>query len=148
MDDDAIARLDGFLSEYTDEIRSLTYEVLAMVDARLAGATRMVYENWSATVVGYSPDGKSRHAVCSVAAYPRWVNLFFFVGPQLPDPHGLLKGTGSTVRCVRLAETADVDQRVTDLLDAAIGMWPWRFDSQQPTTTTVVSVSETRRPRR
>ena len=66
-----------------------------MVDARLAGAARVVYCNWNATVVGYSPDGKTRHAVCSVAAYPRWVNLFFFVGPDLPDPHGLLKGSGT-----------------------------------------------------
>ena len=79
--DDAVARLDELLSEYTDEIHALMYEVMGMVDARLPGATRMIYANWNATVVGYSPDGKSRHAVCSIAAYPRWVNLFFAVGP-------------------------------------------------------------------
>jgi hypothetical protein len=78
------------------------------------------------------------------------VNLFFFVGPRLPDPQGLLRGTGSTVRSVRIAESTNVDQRVTDLLDAAVGMWPWPwpFDSQQPTATIIVSVSDKKRPRR
>jgi hypothetical protein len=60
MADDAVARLDELLREYTDEIRALTYEVTATVDARLADATRMVYSNWNATVVGYSPDGQTR----------------------------------------------------------------------------------------
>lgn len=147
-DDDAVARLDEFLTAYTDDVRTLTYHALATVDARLPGAIRMVYDNWNATVVGYSPDGKSRHAVCSVAAYPRWVNLFFFVGPDLPDPHHLLEGQGSTVRRVRLSTPSDVDERVIDLLDAAIDMWPWSFEADRPTTTTIAAVSEKRRPRR
>ena len=120
--DDAVARLDELLSEYTDEIHALMYEVMGMVDARLPGATRTIYANWNATVVGYSPDGKSRHAVCSIAAYPRWVNLFFAVGPDLPDPHRLLKGTGSTIRSVRIAASSDLDERVQALLNAAIDM--------------------------
>jgi hypothetical protein len=146
--DEAAVRLNELLSEYTEELRALFYGVLAAVDARLAGATRMVYSNWNTTVAGYSPDGKSRHSVCSVAAYPRWVNLCFFVGPELPDPHRLLNGTGSTVRTVRIAKPSDLDHRVIALLDAAIAMWPWRFDPNLPTTTTVVSVNDRHRPRR
>lgn len=148
MDDGPLAALDRFLSDYRDEIRRLTYDVLSRVDERLAGATRMIYSNWNATVVAYSPDGRTRHAVCSVAAYPRWVNLFFFVGPELPDPHGLLLGKGSTVRSVRITRPEDFDDRVADLLDAAIAMWPFAFDAWKPTTTTVVSVSDKQRPRR
>ena len=146
--DDAVAQLDRLLREYTDEIRALVYTVLTKLDARLTGATRMVYPNWNTTVVGYSADGKNQHSVCSVAAYPRWVNLCFFVGPDLPDPHGLLNGIGSTVRTVRITKPSDVDSRVTALLDAAIDIWPWPFDRQQPTTTTIASVTEKHRPRR
>ena len=108
----------------------------------------MVYANWNTTVVGYSAHGKNRHSVCSVAAYPRWVNLCFFAGPELPDPHGLLKGNGSTVRTVRIIKRSDFDAPVTALLDAAIDTWPWQFDRQQPTTTTIVSVTDKHRPRR
>jgi hypothetical protein len=148
MDGDALAQLDRFLAEYSDHVRSLSYAVLGVVDTRLAGAVRMVYENWNATVIGYSPDGKSRHAVCSVAAYRRWVNLSFFFGPHLPDPHGLLRGSGSTVRSVRIEQLTDLDERVNDLLDAAVGGWPWQFDSRRPTTTVIVAVSGRKRPRR
>lgn len=145
---DPVDQLDELLCEYTDEIRALVHQVLSLCDARLAGATRMVYSNWNATVVGYSADGKNRHSVCSVAVYPRWVNLCFFVGPQLPDPHSLLSGTGSTVRTVRIAKPSDLDTRVTALLDAAIEMWQWKFDPSQPTTTTIVAVTDAHRPRR
>jgi hypothetical protein len=146
--DDALAQLEGFLRAYTDAVHSLAHDVLAMVDAKLPGAARLVYENWNATVVGYTPDGKSRHAVCSVATYPRWVNLFFFVGPDLPDPDGLLRGTGSTVRNVRIESPAQLDQRVASLLDAAVDQWPYPFDPRRPMSTTVVAVSDKRRPRR
>lgn len=97
-------------------------------------------------MVVYSPDGKNRHALCSVVAYPRWVNLCFFNnGAQLPDPHGLMQSTGSTVRSVRIGRPADLDSRVTDLLEDAIEMWPWSYDSERPITTTIVSVSNKRR---
>jgi len=129
--DDAVAQLDGFLRAYPDAIYVLANEVLAMVDARLRGAARLVYENWNATVVGYTPDGKSRHAVCSVAAYRRWVNLFFFLGPELADPDGLLRGTGSTVRNVRIENSAQLDQRVAALLQSALDQWPYPFDPRR-----------------
>src|ERR1022692_1974063 len=123
MGDVQVSPLDGFLAEHTDEVRSLAYAVMAMVEARLAGATRKVYVNFNATVVAYSPDGKSSHALCSVVTYPRWVNLCFFNnGAQLADPHGLLRGTGSTVRSVRIGQPADLDSRVIDLLENAVEM--------------------------
>jgi hypothetical protein len=60
----------------------------------------------------------------------------------------MLKGTGSTVRTLRIASSFALDHRVTALLDAAIEMWPWKFDPRQPTTTTIISVTESHRPRR
>ena len=146
MGDDQGHRLDGYLAEHTDEVRSLAYAVMAMADARLGGATRKVYANFNATVVVYSPDGKNSHALCSVVAYRRWVNLCFFNnGAQLPNPHGLLQGNGSTVRSVRIGQAADLDSRVTDLLEDAIEMWSWSYDSERPITTMIISVSDKRR---
>ena len=66
----------------------------------------------------------------------------------MPDPHGLLRETGPTARSVRISEQADYDKRVADLLDTAISLWPWDFDPDRASTTTVVSVSDKRRPRR
>ena len=111
-------------------------------------AQRLIYDNYNALVIGFCATDRASSGILSVAVYPRWVNLFFFVGPDLPDPHHLLEGQGSTVRRVRLTAPSDVDDRVTELLDAAIDMWPWSFDADRPITTTIAAVSEKRRPRR
>jgi hypothetical protein len=144
--DDAASRLDEYLAEHTEQVRTLARDSMAMAEARLRGATRMLYVNFNATVIAYSPDGKSRHAVCSVVAYRSWVNLCFFSGPELPDPHRLLQGTGSTVRSVRIKKPADLDSRVSDLLEAAIEMWSWAYDPERPISTTIASVSDKRQP--
>lgn len=136
------------LDAYDTDVNALARHVLAVVDDRLPGARRMVYDNFNATVIGYSPDGRSRHAVCSVAVYPRWVNLFFLAGRELPDPNDMLQGTGSTVRHVRLTRRDDLDDRVLRLLDEAIDRWPWQFPHDVTLSTVVVSVAEKRRPRR
>jgi hypothetical protein len=147
-EDDPVGSLSALLGEYDPAVASLAQHVLARIDALLAGAHRMVYDNCNATVVGYSPDGKARHAVCSVAAYPRWVNLFFFAGSVLPDHHGLLQGTGSTVRSVRLAAPGDFDGRVVDLIGAAVAMSEVPFDADRPLSTEIVSRATRRRTRR
>jgi len=143
----ALVQLGRFLAAYDERVEALAQHVLAEVDQRLPGAHRMVYDNFNATVVGYSPDGKSRHSLCSVAAYPRWVNLFLFVGPGLatptissrePGPRSAASGCGSRPTSTSAGE----------LVDATIASWPWPYDPYRSLTTDVISVSDRRRARR
>jgi hypothetical protein len=122
---------------------------MGMADAIFSGATRMVYANANATVIVHSPDGKNRHASCSIVVYPRWVNVCFFNnGAEVPDPHRLLQGSGSTVRSLRIAKLSDLDTRAKDLIKTAVEMRPWKYDPTRPITTTIVSVSSKRHPLR
>ena len=84
----------------------------------------LVYDNYNALVFGISSSERASDAVVSVAAYPRWVTLFFLKGAALSDPAGLLQGEGSTVRSIRLsppevlaskAVTALIKNRLGDL---------------------------------
>ncbi len=143
---DATSQLDELLAAYEPPIEALMHHSLDALDQTLPGATRLVYDNWNATVVGYTPDGHARHAVCSVAAYPRWVNLFFFVGDALADPR--LKGTGSTVRHIRLTKPDDLDSVALRLVEQAQQLSGWAIDPAEAVTTRVVSISDKRRPRR
>ena len=54
-------------------------------------------------VFGFGPTERASDTLVSIAAYPRWVTLFFLKGAELPDPHGVLQGSGGQVRSVRLA---------------------------------------------
>src|SRR5260221_10034793 len=69
----------------------------------------LVYDNYNALVFAFAPSDRTSEAVLSVAAYPRWVTLFFANGAKLRDPDKLLRGGGSPGRGGRLASAAPLD---------------------------------------
>ena len=146
---DALAQLDGFLDKYAPETAALARAALARMKARLPGATMLVYDNYNALVIGFGASDRPSKAVLSLAVYPRSVRLFFVQGRQLPDPHGLLEGTGNQVRSIALAgvETFD-DPRVEALIAEAAARSEPRFDPAAERRLIVKSVSAKQRPRR
>lgn len=49
-----------------------------------------------------------------------WVNLGFFRGASLPDPHGLLEGTGVGLRHVKMRSRQDTERPgVRELIESA-----------------------------
>ena len=62
------------------------------------------------------PMPKGGGIVFSIAFYPRWVSLFFLKGAGLPDPEGLLQGSGSQVRHIRMTNAAMLDDPAVQAL--------------------------------
>lgn len=59
-------------------------------------------------------------AFCYVNVFTSHVNVGFFHGASLPDPAGLLEGTGKRMRHVKLRPGREVDvDALTALIDAA-----------------------------
>lgn len=55
-----------------------------------------------------------------VNAFTAHVNVGFFRGAEIPDPNGLLEGTGKYMRHVKLRPDRDVDHEVLrDLIESA-----------------------------
>ena len=95
------------------------------MQARMPGAFELAYDNYNALAIGYSATTKLSGVVFSLAAYPRWVSLFFRGGPSLQDPKGLLKGSGSRVRHIVLRAPDDLNQSdVVALMDQALSRTP------------------------
>lgn len=64
---------------------------------------------------------KMSEGYCYVLPYTRWVNLGFFQGAQLPDPEGLLEGTGAKLRHVKVRSVDAADTpAVRALVEAAL----------------------------
>lgn len=60
-------------------------------------------------------------AYAYVAPQRAWVNLGFYHAVDLPDPAGLLEGTGARIRHVKLRSPSDVERpEIAELLEAAI----------------------------
>ena len=147
--DQAEAQLEAFLGRYLPGVAAIGRGAVRQLRVRLTGCDVLVYDNYQALAVGFSPDGKTGAAFLSVALYPRWVNLFFLQGAQLKDPEGLLQGVGSIVRHVRLAGVGDLDQPyIRGTIDAAIANAPAPYDAQRPGKLVIKSISAKQRPRR
>src|SRR5262245_30935320 len=101
-------QLADFIAKYTPEIGALARAALTKMRARLPGAIELVYDNYNALAIGFSPTERTSDVIFSIALYPRWVSLFFFPGVDLPDPQKLLKGGGKTVRHIILESAADL----------------------------------------
>ena len=145
---DAQAQLDGFIDRYAPELADEARKALAFMVARLPTATRLVYDNYNALVVGFGASAKVGDIILSIALYPRWVTLFFPRGKVLPDPRGLLEGSGSTVRGVRLKPISRLETpEVGALIDAAIAnAAPLPAAGEGPLI--IKSISAKQRPRR
>jgi hypothetical protein len=142
-------QLDEFISKYAPEIAAQTRTVLAKMRASLPGAVELVYDNYNALVIGFSPSERTSDAVFSIAVYPRWINLFFLRGTRLPDPGRLLKGTGKSVRHVVLDGPKTLDTpAVRTLMGHALKKAPQPFDPRQSNRTVIKSIAARQRPRR
>lgn len=59
-------------------------------------------------------------AFCYVDAFTAHVNVGFFLGAEMQDPHKLLQGTGKFMRHVKLKPGDDVDEAaLTQLIEAS-----------------------------
>ena len=145
---DAQSQLDTFMARYSPAVATDARQALAFLGQRLPTATRLVYDNYNALVIGFGASEKVGDIILSIALYPLWVSLFFLRGVDLADPHGLLEGKGTQVRGVRLdpisrLETAEVGA----FIDVAVAnASPLPTGGKGPLI--IKSVSAKQRPRR
>jgi len=147
--DDAEARLAGFIARFSPDVAARARDSVAALRARLPGANLLVYDNYNALAVGFGATERSSDIVFSVAVFPRWVSLFLVGGPALHDPKGLLRGAGTTMRHIVLAEAGTLDDPdVRALMDQALASAKAPIDSALAGKLIIKSVSAKQRPRR
>lgn len=141
------AELETFILRFNDGIAAQIRATRAAMRARLPGAFELVYDNYNALAIGYGASEKLADMVFSVAAYPRWVSLFFSQGAVLEDPEGLLQGKGSAMRHIVLTGPEVLElTAVRALMDQALSCRP--IDAAGPGRLILKSVSVKQRPRR
>lgn len=141
--------LAEFIGKFTPENARLIRAARKGMRERLPGAVELVYDNYNFFVIGYGPSDKASEAIFSIAAQAKGVSLFFLQGAGLPDPKGLLKGSGRVVRSIRLetAKTLD-DPDVCALMQLALERAKVALTSRSRHRLVIKSVSAKQRPRR
>jgi len=110
-----------FLSPYAPRIRELALAARKLVLEAAPDSMELIYDAYNAVAVGYSFTGRPSDAFVHIAVYAGWVNLGFNHGAGLPDPCGVLRGSGRRVRHIRIEEPGDLEEpAVRPLVRAAM----------------------------
>jgi hypothetical protein len=85
----------------------------------------------------------------SLVADRKGIALSFYYGSDLPDPHGILQGSGNQNRFIRLESASDLAKaEVDEVLQAAANHAKWPLPDWGKGQLIVRSVSAKQRPRR
>lgn len=142
-------QLRAFIAKFDPKDRRLIREVRSAVRKRFAGAHELVYDNYNFLVIGYSPTERPSDAIVSIAARANGVGLCFLHGAGLPDPDGLLLGSGSQTRFIRLESGRDLSNPAVErLIRAAIERSPEPLRRTGHRKLIIRSISKKQLPRR
>jgi hypothetical protein len=146
---DIAKQVDGFIVKFEPAMAKRIREVRTALRKRFPNAVEMVYDNYNFFVIGYSPTEKPTDYIVSLAANSKGVGLSFNHGADLGDPDGILEGSGSQNRFVRLVDGVKTLKapQVAALIDAAVVNSEKPFGDKRGFTV-VRSVSAKQRPRR
>ncbi len=143
------AQLAAFLARFTPEIAGLAESALAILRKRLPSANQLVYDNYNALAIGFCPTERPSEGIFSIAVYAGNVNFFFLQGAALPDPDGILKGSGSVVRHIPLKNAKILEEpAVHSLIDVALNRAKVPLDPAQRGRVIIRSIAAKQRPRR
>jgi hypothetical protein len=108
---------DLLLASLAPDVRHLAARTREVVKAELPAD---VLETVDGNDIGFGWGTGYTGLVCVISVYSRWVNLGVVDGSSLPDPHGLLQGSGKRHRYIRLTGPSDLDRPgLRELLRAA-----------------------------
>jgi hypothetical protein len=142
-------QLASFIAKFERKHQAVIRAARKALRKRFPTANELAYDNYNFFVIGYSPTERPSDAIVSLTAAANGIGLCFMHGAGLPDPKGLLLGSGKQTRYIRLESAAALARPdVEALLSAAAAQ------SREPLRTTgsrrliIRSVSAKQRPRR
>jgi len=142
-----------FLAPFSDEIRDLAQQLRDYLKAKTNPTIELVGDSHLSVNIGYSFTEKAWDSYCAIIVYSKHINISFPSGAKLTDPQGLLQGTGSRIRHIRISEFKDVKKpAVTKLLlearNNALALVDEKRTDQDEVRTIVKSISgKKRRPK-
>lgn len=142
-------QLAAFIDKFTPEVAKLVRAARRAMRRRLPNATELVYDNYNFFVIGYGPGERPSEAIFSLAAQANGLALCFLQGAVLPDPNGLLRGSGRVVRSMKLESAATLKHPAVEaLIIAALKRAKVPLDPRRRHALVIRSVSAKQRPRR
>ena len=113
------AQLRAYIDRLDPKKQKLFRSVRAAVRKRFPTANELAYDYGTALVIGYAPADRGIDAVVAIRAGATGVSLYFNQGPELPDPKGLLRGSGKQTRFIQVEAASQLAHPDVEALIAA-----------------------------
>ena len=111
--------LKYLLKSYPESVQLIAGRLRELILSELPGTKEMV--DAPSKIIAYGASAKYADLVCAIAPYPKYVNLMFSRGASMPDPDGILKGTGKKARHIRVEEmTEQIEVQIKKYLQTAV----------------------------
>ena len=98
---------DEILAESSSQVQRLATRTRALIRAVMPDVVEVPWTRQRVVGYGVGPRKMSEH-FCYIAFHKNHVNLGFNYGSELPDPEGLLQGSGKLLRHVKINSSEDL----------------------------------------
>src|SRR5436189_6370726 len=113
------AQFSAFLSRFPAGIVAMVEQCLPKLRRAIPHSFEIVYDYRNSVVVSFSASERGYEAIVAMAVFSDCIRLY--LDKSLPDPNGLLAGTGTKVRGLILKAASDLDHAdIKALIKAAI----------------------------
>ena len=112
MSKDQTKELLRFLSTFDDEERKLVLWLREFVWNLYPHTNELIYDNYNALAIGWSPTDRVGHTFCSIAIgrTSKNVHFGFYWGSEIPDPKKILIGNGKQYRYILVKNKKEFPQ--------------------------------------
>jgi hypothetical protein len=93
------------LAEHPPEQQAIEQALRASIRGEFPGAVEQV--DFGNMLIAFGRSMKMRGLLFAIIAHKSWVNLQLADGADLPDPGGLVEGTGKRIRHIKIRTVAD-----------------------------------------
>lgn len=97
-----------FLKPFNKEIQDMALWLREFIWDLYPNANELIYDNYNAVAVGWSPTEKVGHTFCSIAVGSnKYVHFGFYWGSKIADPEKKLLGNGNQYRYITVNNKDD-----------------------------------------
>ncbi len=117
------ADVDRLLSEHPPQIQAIERALRVTIQSAFPAAVEQV--DFGNKLIAFGRSMKVRGLLFAIIAHRDWVNLQLADGAVLPDPDGLVEGTGKRIRHVKIRSVeAASSPSVVALIEAELAARP------------------------
>ena len=97
-----------FLNPFSEEIQNLALWLRAFVWNLYPVSNELIYDNYNAVAIGWSPSDRVSETFCSIAiGSNKYVHFGFYWGSKISDPDKMLEGKGNQYRYIKVKNKSD-----------------------------------------